>query len=229
MTSEAIRQTRAALFNEFTDKIDDLSVPIRQALTTLQTTIDPALSRLREAELGYDDLLKNIPFGFTPPQLQRRTKVVASSEEDICQRLYYFTERGVTISDREKADSYVRELKRNSAAIQHNKDRLSDELTGALTFLESRRNLIWGRDNTARAIEASEANTKLAIKASEKNTLDTITRAEWNTRLSIIISVVVAILVFALNKFSDRRFTDWHRRRANKDLEKTNRNLSDEM
>jgi hypothetical protein len=37
MTGAKIRETRAQLFNEFAEKIDELSVPIREAITTLQT------------------------------------------------------------------------------------------------------------------------------------------------------------------------------------------------
>lgn len=230
MTGAKIRETRAQLFNEFTEKIDELSVPIREAITTLQTKIDPALARLQEAELGYDELPKQIPFAFIPPRQLRRAKVVESKEEDVCQRLFYFTERGITISDREKAESYIREIKRNIVAIQSNRDSLSNEVAGALSFLEARRSLIWSRENNKLSITTSEENTRRAIEASEKNTRESINQAEWNTQLSIGFSLLVALLVFVLNRIYDVFYLERHRRnKATKELQASNRDLSADL
>jgi hypothetical protein len=229
-TGAKIRETRVQLFNEFTEEIDDLSLPISEAVATLQTKIDPALARLHEAELGYDELAKQIPLAFVPPRQLRRTKPVESTEEDICQRLFYFTESGVTISDREKAESYIREIKRNSATIQSNRDSLSNEVAGALSFLEARRSLIWSRENANLSIRTSEESTRRAIEASEKNTREAVNRAQWNTQLSILASVVVAIIILVINKFYDVSFLGRHRRKkATKKLHASNRKLSDEL
>jgi hypothetical protein len=205
-------------------------VPISEATTTMETKIDPALDRLQEAELAYDELAKQIPVAFVPPRQLRRTKSVESTEEDICQRLFYFTERGVTISDREKAESYIREIKRNIAAIQLNRDKLNNEIAGALSFLEARRSLIWSRENANLSIRTSEENTRRAIEASEKNTRDAVNQAQWNTQLSILASVIVAIIILVINKFYDVSFLEKHRRKKSiKKLRASNQKLSDDL
>jgi hypothetical protein len=228
--SAKIQDTRVRLLNEFTQKIDDLSVPIREAIAVLQTRIDPARARLQEVELGYEELAQQIQFAFIPPRRLRRTKIVEAKEEDICLRLFYFTERGLIVSDREKAESHIREIRRNIAAIQSNKERLSNDVAGALSFLEERRSLIWSREDTNLSIKTSEENTKRAIEASEKNTREAINQAEWHMQLSILASVVVAIIILLINKFYDVSFLERHRRKkATKKLLASNRKISDEL
>lgn len=131
-----LRESRIRSFDEFTDKINNLTVPISEAIATLDTRIAPMLVRLREAEAGHDDLLSRIRFPFLPPPLYHRIKAAQNEEEDSCLRLFSFIDKGMMApSDRQKMASHISELRNNLRAIQLNRERLSDELAASQGFL----------------------------------------------------------------------------------------------
>jgi hypothetical protein len=119
------------------------------------------------------------------------------------------------VSDRVKATAYDDEMKRYLVAIQREKDRLRNELSGALSLLESRRNLVWARDNTKRSILAAEENSKAAIET-----------AQGNTRLAIIFAAVNALVFFILGRLSNTTFFE---RRRQRKMRESNRKRGEEM
>jgi hypothetical protein len=219
---QKIRFTRAKLFNEFSNKIDELNEPIVSAVRVLETRTEPAIKRLEEALAGYNRLLDDIQYSFIPPLRRPRiTTTTQSQEPDPCLGLFYFDERvGTVLNDRVKAKAYTDQIKANIASIQQDKDRLNNELPSAMSLLESRRNLIWGRDNAQQAITKAQENTQAAIKEGQENTQSAIKEAQQNTQSAINYALVIAVIVFILNQVAQIGFRVYDARHQRKMREK---------
>jgi hypothetical protein len=219
---QKIRFTRAKLFNEFSNKIDELNEPIVSAVRVLETRTEPAIKRLEEALAGYNRLLDDIQYSFIPPLRRPRiTTTTQSQEPDPCLGLFYFDERvGTVLNDRVKAKAYTDQIKANIASIQQDKDRLNNELPSAMTLLESRRTLKWGRDHAQQAITKAQENTQAAIKEGQENTQSAIKEAQQNTQSAINYALVIAVIVFILNQVAQIGFRVYDARHQRKMREK---------
>ena len=232
---QQIRFTRAKLFNEFSNKIDELNEPIVSAVRALETRTEPAIKRLEEALAGYDRLLDDIQYSFIPPLRRPGIKTTTQSQEpDICLGLFYFDERvGSVLNDRVKAKSFVDQIRANIRSIQQDKDELSNELPSAMSLLESRRNLIWGRDNTELSMTNAQKNTLLSIQNAQQNTQQSINNAIKIALLVLIVgqllTIVATILIQLWLRRHDERRQELVRLKVRKKEEESNRRYADDI
>jgi hypothetical protein len=81
-----LTRMRAELFNEFSDKINELNNPIMRSMTSVESKVEPTIHRLEEAITGYERLVQDMEQPFLPP-IQRRRMTSASDDPDECLRL----------------------------------------------------------------------------------------------------------------------------------------------
>jgi hypothetical protein len=231
---QKLRSTRAKLFNEFSNKIDELNEPIVSAVGALETRTEPAIKRLEEALAGYDRLLDDIQYSFIPPLRRPGVKTTTQSQgPDICLGVFYFEERSGVINDRVKAKSFVDQIKTNIKAIQQNKDKLSNELPSAMSLLESRRNLVWGRENTELSMTNAQNNTLLSIRNAQQNTQQSIDNA---IKIALVVLIVGQLLTIGATillqlwlRRRDERRQELVRLQTRKKQEEANRRYADEI
>lgn len=92
--------------------------------------------------------------------------------------------------------------------------KLREELSRAMDLLETRRNLIWGRENTG-----------LTVKTAEKNTFLTMDNAWWIALVSFGLVVLSTILVQIIFRWYDGGS---HKRKRKREIE-SNRKLGEDL
>jgi hypothetical protein len=222
---QRVRNTRTRLFNEFTEKIDELNEPITAALQVVQSKIDPTYRRLEEASVGYDRLVAHLERPFVPPT-RTDIKPVKDEVPDICLRLFDFENRtGSHLNDRLKAKTFIDDMKANMSLIQRGKDALGNELASAMSLLETRRNLIWARNNSQLTVKTTQENARLTMENAQTNALLTMNNALWVALISFILVIVsnLAIQIW-LRSYDERR----KRKQRERDTE-SNRRHADEI